>query len=732
MNGSTPYYGVKELQLLDPTLFITTNPVLFFVEKKYYRVGKSFAYTPISWFWYKKKGKVMSLFKDPGPEFYNESDRDIIKKMQNFYAESFSINHAFWSEADIDTRFAVGDQTLWNDLGYGNLPANRRRQFNFNRIRRVVNMISGHQRRYRKSTVVTPVENGDVETADQFTKVIMWNDQQEGVLETISEAFEGALVTGMNLLQVWVDYRSDPVSGNIKVDNCSYNGFLIDPFFRKADLSDCNALWKRSFVTKKECISLLKDREEEINQISGNYTKDDKFQFMPETYGYGMTNLLTYDEFYYKAYRTQRMLVDTNTGETLEWRSNDEERLKLYLRTYPEVTVVDQEIPTVRVAIVVQGKVLYDGPNPLGIDSYPFIPVFGYYNPQVPYFPWRVQGVVRGLRDAQYLYNRRKIIELDILESQINSGWIYKENALVNPKDVFLSGQGRGLAIKEDAQMTDVQQIVAPQVPPSMIQLSELLGREIQEISGVNEELLGSATDDKAGILSMLRQGAGLTTLQTLFDQLDRSQKLLGKLRIDVIQANFTPGKVQRIIEQQPTQQFYNKAFGKYDAAVEEGMNTTTQRQMQFAQLLQLKEVGVPVPNDTLLESCTLQNKKKLLESIMAAEKKQQQMQELQFQVSMEELKARTELSNARAVADQGLGLERVSRVQENKALAVERQAAAAKDQEAAFLDMVKALKEIDDIDIDQVTKMIALQKMMKEQEAALVQEPTKTQEVKV
>ena len=57
----------------------------------------------------------------------------------------------------------------------------------------------------------------------------------------------------MNFLQIWLDYRNDPVSGNIRVDNCSYNSFLIDPYFRKADLSDCNAIWKRSFFTKREC-----------------------------------------------------------------------------------------------------------------------------------------------------------------------------------------------------------------------------------------------------------------------------------------------------------------------------------------------------------------------------------------------------------------------------------------------------------------------------------------------
>jgi len=658
------------------------------------------------------------LFPQLGPQYYEERHRGILSRMEAFYAESITINQSFWGEADTDTRFEAGDQTLWNDI-YGNLPANRRRQFNFNRIRRVVNLVGGHQRRNRKSTIVTPIENADSQTADQFSKILMWINQQEGVLETISDSFHGALVTGMNLLQVWVDYRSDPVSGNIKVDNCSYNSFLIDPYFKKSDLSDCNAIWKRSFLTKRECISLMPDKAHEILGLMGNDSgtgRDGKFQFMPESYNYGMKNLLTYDEYYYRDYRTQRMLVDTQTGETLEWRVENEDGLKQFLKTYPQVTVVEQEISTVRLAIVVQGKVMYDGPNPMGIDSYPFVPVFAYYNPQMPYFPWRIQGVVRGLRDSQYLYNRRKVIELDILESQINSGWIYKENALVNPKDVFLSGQGRGLALKEEAQMSDVQQIQAPQVPPSMIELSRIMGQEIQEISGVNEELLGSATDDKAGILSMLRQGAGLTTLQILFDQLDRSQKLLGKIQIDLIQANFTPGKVKRILEgEEPTAQFYNKAFGKYDATVEEGLNTSTQRQMQFAQMLQLREAGVPIPDDQLLEAATIQNKKKIVESMVQKQQETAQMQQQQAQMAMQEAQARIKLTQARAVADQGLGLERVSRVQENHALAVERQAAAQKDRDIGLLNLVKAVKELESMDINQLAELVALKKMVEQ-----------------
>jgi hypothetical protein len=412
------------------------------------------------------------------------------------------------------------------------------------------------------------------------------------------------------------------------------------------------------------------------------------------------------------------MLIDSVTGETMEWRGLDNENLKEFLRFYPRVTVIESEIPTINVAVVVQGKVMYDGPTPLGTDKYPFVPVFGYFNPNMADYPWRIQGMVRGLRDAQYLYNRRKVIELDILESQINSGFKYKIDSLVNPKDIFLSGQGRGLALKQEAQMTDVEQILPPQIPPSMIQLSELLGKEIQEISGVNEELLGSATDDKAGILSMLRQGAGLTTLQILFDQLDRSQKLLGSLMIDIIQSNFTPGKVERIIEQKPTDQFYNKAFGNYDAAVEEGINTTTQRQMQFTQLLYLKESGINIPDNVILEAATVQNKKALIDSVMQNNKQAQEMEQMQSQMQMAEMKAQIELANARTMADKGLGIERISRVQENQEMAVERKAQAEKDHAAGILNLVKAIKEIEDIDLGQLQKIISLSKMMNNEQS--------------
>jgi len=101
-------------------------------------------------------------------------------------------------------------------------------------------------------------------------------------------------------------------------------------------------------------------------------------------------------------------------------------------------------------------------------------------------------------------------------------------------------------------------------------------------------------------------------------------------------------------------------------------------------------------------------------------EAQQQQAQQQQLQAQLQEQQARTELAQARAVADQGLGMERVSRIEENRALAVERRAEASKDEEQALLNLVKALKEIDDIDINQIQKLIALSEMVKASGPAL------------
>ena len=191
----------------------------------------------------------VSIYKTRDHEsFYQDStdkDAEIKRRMEEIYAETSTISQSFWNTASIDERFYAGDQSLWNEI-YSHIPSFRRKQFNFNKIRRIVNMISGYQRRNRKSTVCIPQETSDQQTCDQLSDIMIWADGQDDMSHTLSNAFEGALVTGMNLMSLWMDYNKDPLNGDLRLDNIGYNGFLIDPFFKKQDLSDCNYIWHKS------------------------------------------------------------------------------------------------------------------------------------------------------------------------------------------------------------------------------------------------------------------------------------------------------------------------------------------------------------------------------------------------------------------------------------------------------------------------------------------------------
>ena len=123
------------------------------------------------------------------------------------------------------------------------------------------------------------------------------------------------------------------------------------------------------------------------------------------------------------------------------------------------------------------------------------------------------------------------------------------------------------------------------------------------------------------------------------------------------------------------------------------------------------------IPEELIIEASTLQNKDKLMEALGRQAEQVQQAQQAQLQAALAEQQARTNLANARAVADQGLGVERMSRIQENQALAVERKAQAERDHFAAVLDFVKAVKELEGIDINNLERLITLARIVSQEE---------------
>src|SRR5208282_3772576 len=394
-------------------------------------------------------------------------------------------------------------------------------------------MVCGYQRKNRKSTVTLPLHEQDDGLADDYNKVLRWCDDRSGFQEYLSQTFEGSCDTGMTMLFMYPDYTFDPISGDLFDDCVSYNNFLIDQYFRKQDMSDCNGVWRRRWTSKEGAKLLLPGFAKEIDKMQPSKMKDGRFPVQAELQNAAVNNLFTYDEFHYRSTREATIILDPKTGEAVEWEQEEddpEDMLDRAMREQPWLIIKKQQVPTVRLSIALGDKEVYDGPNLLGIDEYPCVPSLCYHEPDIAQYNLRVMGIIRNLRDPQFLYNMRKVIELQILQSSVNAGWIYPVDAVTDPKAFRQNSGGEGFLIplKAGRLPQEIQRIEPVSIPPSLIELSRSLSEDITKISGVNEELLGAATDDKSGILSMLRQGAGLVTLQTIFDKLDYSQRLYG------------------------------------------------------------------------------------------------------------------------------------------------------------------------------------------------------------
>lgn len=667
-----------------------------------------------------------SLFSGVSDIYFDDTDRRLQNKMSHFYTMAQPMTQTYWWEAAIDCRYEAGDSSVFSEV-YGNIPSLRRKQFTFNKIRPKINNMHGIFLNKRKSLVAVPMENGDQETADQFSKIFFWLNQKAGIDEAFSTAYRNALITGLSFVNLNIDYTEDPISGDFRADATAYNEIICDPYFRKYDMSDCSGMWRRQYLSTEALVYMWPDLKEYILAYSGwnNTVTEGLFPLMPENFGPDFRKKMPYDQYYYATTRKQTMLYDTLTGESFEWTGSNDEVLRQFLFFKPQIVAQDRQCPTVNVALLLNGKVVYDGRQPSQLDSYPFIPVFGFYNPQIPEYHLRIQGVVRSMRDAQFLYNRRMIIEADTLESVPNSGFIFKENALINPKDVYLTGQGRGIALKNTAQMSDIQPIIPPVLPPSNQQYRESLSKDMTEVTGMSEENVGVSTDEMSGILAMTRMSAGLTGMAPLLSQADSSFKLIGKKLMQMIQRNFTPGKVQRILNQEPSAQFYNRTFGQYDVAVEEGFFTETQKQQSFAQLVQLHQLGLKeITGDILLEQATIQDKGEVIKKVKQNQEQASQLQQMQFEMQMKEMEARIQALQGKAYADENLGEERHSRIAENRSLVFERLAEANKDDEQAVLNKVKAIKELESMEMANFGQLISLAERLKGEEHRHAQEP--------
>ena len=581
----------------------------------------------------------------------------LLKRVDDFYQTHEPFIAPYWTESQIDTRFVSGDQQMMNFLYDPKTQMGS--PFYINLMNRYIGMMTGFQRSHRKSFLMMPIHDESDQICDDYNGCFKWSEERSNFQEIFSGSFESSTTVGMDLMHAYPDYSQDPVSPDVKWNAISSVWSMVDSNFRKRDLSDCEGILTRKWISKRKAKNLMPERAKEIQNIPTGWAEDGKFPIQQSLISNKMESLIPYDEFHYLTTRTSTFIYDPNTKQSMEWGdeggdSKDDlnQQMQYIKQTMPWLVVKKMEVPTVNLGISLAGKVFYDGPNLLNLDRYPFAINLCNYYPDSPMPRMRIQGMARLMRSLQFLYNLRKMAELSILQSQANTGWIYPVDVVTDPKAFRQTQDGIVIPLKAGKTPEMIKRIEPPMINPTIIELSKLLKDDFSSVTGITDELIGANVKDNSGILEMFRQAAGLVTLGKVFDGADFCLRQCGEILRDSIRKNFTRSKVTSILGREPDKRFFSAMVSKYSMAVEEGAYSTTQRQMELQQYLHFKQIGMNVADKTIWRAAFLTNKKRAMQEAEEIAKAQQQQEQQQAAGDQQEKEATIIEKSAKAQLD--------------------------------------------------------------------------------
>lgn len=605
------------------------------------------------------------------------------------FKEAFNNAYDMWfpwiEEAHRDFKYTIDDP--WTAADKQRFKDENREVLNFNITRRIVKMITGYERRNRLALKIGPAEGSDNKVASQLTGVAMPLMENHHGYEIMSDAFEmGALITGANLVEPYLDRRAD-----IQFSRKPYNKFLLDPGFTRRDLSDCgHIIIHEEGMLIDDVKSIIPGKDSLIDE----YAKRTDSQITLPYSAYSSKNRederCNYSAFWKQTTKKVTFVGNRTNGKKFVWTGTEEELERVMAQYMRQLMSWDDYIETVNFSAFVNERCIHKGPDPNGIDDYPFVLIGGFWYPEYDDQAKKLQGIVRPTRDPQREVSKRLSKILDIIDSQVCSGVKAEEGALVDEDDINASGQGKGLWVKK-GKFAMVERIEAPDIPQGLFQLNRDLQTFINDIAGVNESLFGNdeLTPQMSGYLMKLRQGSALTALQDLFDNFRFAKKQLGIKLIKLIQANYKKTKVARIINEQPIEQFYTEDLSRYDVSAQEGLLTENQWQTFYNELVYLKTQGAPITWRMLMEFFPTQFPEKL--KAMMAEEEQRQQQAQQEQLKEKQLL--DQMRGAKISADLGRGAERKAQEEENRA--------------GAALSRIKTIKEIEEMGVDRLMKYL-------------------------
>ena len=585
----------------------------------------------------------------------------------------------FLEKAHQCEEFFAGNQ--WSQADMTSLRLQRRPALTINKILSTLSTVFGVQIENRAEILFKPSYGSPAETAEALNKVWMQIAQNNQLQWVRSELFADGCIRGRGFLDTRLDF-SDSLQGEVRITNLNSKNVVIDPDAEEYDPDSWSDVHVTKWLTPQDIAILYSKGDADIlkNRDGSAYPYGydsvervrDRFggnQLLAGYYGildqHNVRRNVRVLERQYRRLDKAEHFVNVRTGDMRQVPSEwDRDRIAFYLQNAgPDVSVVKKLVRRIRWTVTADNLVLHDDWSPYKhFTVVPYFPIFRY---------GKTVGLVENLIGSQELLNKTSSQELHVVNTTANSGWKLKTGALKNMsvEELEMKGAQTGLVLELD-DVAAAEKIQPNATPQGLDRISYKAEEHIKGISGVSDSMQGFDREDVAAKAIQTKRSAGATNMGKPLDNLARTDWILARNVLDMVQAHYIEERLFTITHNDPAKELETVAVNQWDEGEQRIVNDLTVGEYsitvtsqpyresledsQFDQALAMRERGIAIPDSVLVENSRLLRKQEIIKAMEgdkdspeAQQRAQLELRALEAEVATAEAEAMSKKADA-------------------------------------------------------------------------------------
>jgi hypothetical protein len=547
----------------------------------------------------------------------------------------------------LNERMYLGGGRQWPEAEAASLKAQKREPYEFNEIFPSVNSALGHQIHNRLDIQFRPRGGRSDQTqAEIRSKIVMQIADRNHLHAKETEVFGDGIIQQRGYFDVRVNFDKN-MQGDIAIEVLDPMDVIPDPDAKTYEPSGWADVCVTRWLTMDDIeASFGKEARAKVEASNPNEPDHGEYDDTGAPRAKFADNALSGG---YDAYYTDGAIKRVRAVERQSWvrsmsrmlfypRTGD---LKLAENLTPEV--IQQQIRQgaqmtrsiarrVKWVACTQDVLLHDQWSPY--DDFSIIPFFAYFR------RGQTLGLVDNAIGPQRAHNKAMAQFVHIVNTTANSGWTVEENSLTNMTTRELEGKGAmtGLILEYRKGSNAPEKIDPNKVPSGVDRLIELTRNALKSVT-VPDAMRGIDGVDTSGIARQTQQAAAQQQLAVPVDNLARTRLMMGEKLSALTRQFYTEERTFRITEidfqtgkpietpitinqfDPATGTFNNDMTeGDYDVVVSEQPIAATFEEGQFQQSMEMRKVGVALPDTVVVQSSSLARKSEIVEQMQAAQ----------------------------------------------------------------------------------------------------------------